>query len=85
MTNYCTSAFIVQQMGRGAHPQEACEACMRMMARSAPDIHTDMYCVIAINPRGEIGAASMNSKQPLQYAHWRNGSGTLETAPAFLG
>ncbi len=85
MTNYCTSAFIVQQMARGAHPQEACEECMRMMARSAPDIHTDMYCVIAINPRGEIGAASMNSKQPLQYAHWRGGSGTLETAAAFLG
>lgn len=21
----------------------------------------------------------------LQYAHWRSGSGTLETAPAFLG
>jgi N4-(beta-N-acetylglucosaminyl)-L-asparaginase len=85
MTNYCTSAFIVQQMARGAHPQEACEECMRMMARSAPDIRTDMYCVIAINPRGEIGAASMNSKQPLQYAHSRGGSGTLETAPAFLG
>jgi hypothetical protein len=44
-----------------------------------------MYCVIAIDPHGEIGAASMNSKQPLQYALWRNAAGTLHTAPAFLG
>lgn len=85
MTNYCTSAFIVQQMARGAHPQDACNECMRLMARTAPNLHDDMYCVIAINPRGEIGVASMNSKQPLRYAYWRNGSGTLETAPAYLG
>jgi N4-(beta-N-acetylglucosaminyl)-L-asparaginase len=85
MTNYCTSFFIVGRMAQGAHPQEACNDCMRLMARSAPNVRTDMYCVIAINPRGEVGAASMNAKQPLQYAYWCNGSGTIETAPAFLG
>lgn len=85
MANYCTSTFIVQRMAQGAHPQEACEAAMRFMTTSAPNLHEDMYCVIAINPGGEIGAASMNSKQSLQYALWRNGSGALHTAPALLG
>lgn len=83
MTNYCTSMYIVQQMRQGAHPQEACENAMRFMARTAPDLHTDMYCVIAINPRGEVGAMSMNTKQMLQYALWQGGSGALHTAPAF--
>lgn len=85
MANYCTSAFIVRRMGQGLHPQEACDELMRLMAKTAPNLHDDMYCVVAIDPRGEIGAASMNSKQSLQYALWRNGSGALHTAPAFLG
>jgi len=84
MVNYCTSMFIVQAMGRGAHPQQACDDAMRFMARTAPNLHDDLYCVIAINPAGEIGAASMNSKQSLQYAVWRNGVGALHTAPALL-
>jgi isoaspartyl peptidase/L-asparaginase-like protein (Ntn-hydrolase superfamily) len=85
MANYCTSVFIVRRMTQGAHPQEACDDLMRLMAKSAPNLRDDMYCVIAIDPRGEIGAASMNSKQPLQYALWKNGGGGLHTAPAFLG
>jgi N4-(beta-N-acetylglucosaminyl)-L-asparaginase len=86
MANYCTSIFIVQRMAQGAHPQEACNEAMRFMAKTAPNLHDDMYCVIAINPSGETGAASMNSKQSLQYALWQNGSGgALHTAPAFLG
>jgi N4-(beta-N-acetylglucosaminyl)-L-asparaginase len=84
MTNYCTSMFIVSRMAQGANPQEACQDVMRFMARSAPSLHEDMYCVIAINPSGETGAVSMNSKQSLQYALWRNGTGTLHTAPVFL-
>lgn len=84
MANYCTSFFIVQRMAQGAHPQEACDDVMQFMAKTAPNLLEDMYCVIAINPRGEIGAASMNSKQSLQYALWRNGSGALHTAKAFL-
>ncbi|HEX3671699.1 MAG TPA: N(4)-(beta-N-acetylglucosaminyl)-L-asparaginase [Candidatus Cybelea sp.] len=86
MANYCTSMFIVQRMAQGAHPQEACNDVMRFMAKTAPNLHDDMYCVIAINPNGETGTASMNAKQSLQYALWRNGSGgALHTAPAFLG
>ena len=85
MANYCTSMFIVQRMAQGAHPQEACNDAMRFMAKTAPDLHSAEYCVIALSPRGEIGAASMNSKEPLQYALWQNGSGALHTATAFLG
>jgi isoaspartyl peptidase/L-asparaginase-like protein (Ntn-hydrolase superfamily) len=84
MANYCTSIFIVQRMAQGAHPQEACEDALRYMAKMAPDLHGDMYCVIAIDPSGETGAVSMNSKQPLQYALWRDGTGALLTAPALL-
>jgi hypothetical protein len=40
--------------------------------------------VIALNLKGEIGAASMNSAQPLKYALWRGGAGTLHSAPVFL-
>ena len=57
---------------------------MRLMAKTASDLRDEMYCVIAINPQGEVGAASMNAKQPLQYALWRNGAGTLRTAPVHL-
>jgi isoaspartyl peptidase/L-asparaginase-like protein (Ntn-hydrolase superfamily) len=85
MVNYCTSMFIVQRMAAGAHPQEACNDAMRFMAKTAPNLHDDMYCVIAINPSGEIGAASMNSKQPLQYALSKGGTNVLHTAPVFLG
>jgi N4-(beta-N-acetylglucosaminyl)-L-asparaginase len=84
MSNYCTSMYIVQRMAQGAHPQEACEDVLRFMARSAPNLREDMYCVIALSPSGESGAASMNAKQSLQYALWRNGAGALHTAPAFL-
>ncbi|HTV74987.1 MAG TPA: N(4)-(beta-N-acetylglucosaminyl)-L-asparaginase [Candidatus Acidoferrales bacterium] len=83
MTNYCTSMFIVQRMREGKHPQQACEDVMDFMSRTAPNTLTDMYCVIAINPHGEVGAMSMNPTQPLHYALWRNGSGALHTAPAF--
>ncbi|HEV3091754.1 MAG TPA: N(4)-(beta-N-acetylglucosaminyl)-L-asparaginase [Candidatus Cybelea sp.] len=84
MTNYCTSAFIVQRMAAGAHPQDACEDAMRFMAKTAPNLHGGQYCVIAIDPRGAIGAMSMNAKEPLQYAVWRNGAGALHSAPALF-
>lgn len=85
MTNYCTSVSIVRRMGEGAHPQEACDDVMRLMAKTAPHIHDGEYCVIALDPTGRVGAASMNSAKPLQYAVWRNGSGALLNASASLG
>jgi L-asparaginase/N4-(beta-N-acetylglucosaminyl)-L-asparaginase len=83
MTNYCTSAYIVARMAEGAHPQEACDALMRFMAKSAPDLDSGQYCVIALSPRGATGAASMNAAQPLHYAVWRDGRGTMQTAAAY--
>lgn len=82
MTNYCTSFYIVQKMREGMHPQQACEDVMRFMAHSAPGVHDDEYCVIAIDPRGQTGAASMNARYPLQYAVWRDGAAQLRTAAA---
>lgn len=82
MSNYCTSAYIVSKMREGMHPQEACEDTMRYLARTAPNVHTDMYCVIAIDAEGATGAASINAKQQLTYAVWRNGAATLHTAKA---
>jgi len=82
MTIFCTSFYIVQKMREGMHPQEAAEDCMRSMAATRPNIRDDQHCVIAINPRGEIGAASMDAKYPLQYAVWRDGTATVQTVKA---
>ncbi len=84
MTNYVTSKHIVQKMSEGMHPQEACRDLMRYMAKSARDLRTNMYCVIAIDTRGQVGALSMNAAQPLHYALWRNGQGALHTAEHYL-
>ncbi|MGH7738416.1 MAG: N(4)-(beta-N-acetylglucosaminyl)-L-asparaginase [Candidatus Tyrphobacter sp.] len=84
MTGYVTSKHIVQKMGEGMHPQEACRDLMHFMTRHARELRTNMYCVIAMNPRGEIGALSMNAAQPLRYALWRNGNGALHTAPHYV-
>lgn len=83
MANYCTSAYIVARMAQGAHPQDACDQLMRHMSKTAPDVAGGEYCVVALSPAGETGAASMNAVKPLQYALWRSGSGALHTAPAY--
>lgn len=77
MTNYCTSVSIVQSMGRGVPPQRACEDLLKYMAKALPKNREGECAVIAINPRGEIGAASMNNKFHLQYALWRNGESKM--------
>lgn len=83
MTNYCTSVSIVQSMRRGASPQEACEELLHYMAKvDARNRRGDEICVIAMNNRGEIGAASMNTDFKLTYALWRNGESQLLEAKA---
>ena len=77
MTNYCTSVSIVHNMGRGASPQEACLELLRHMAKTDPKNKEGGVCVIAINNRGEIGAASMNNAFRLKYAMWREGESQL--------
>jgi N4-(beta-N-acetylglucosaminyl)-L-asparaginase len=77
MTNYCTSISIVRMMERGASPQEACNDLLRHMVKTDPKNKESQSAVIAMNPRGEVGAASMNAQFHLQYALWQNGRSQL--------
>lgn len=80
MTNYCTSVSIVHNMARGASPQDACTDLLKHMAESDPKNREAFICVIAMDNRGRIGAASMNSANPtpkFQYALWQNGESRL--------
>jgi N4-(beta-N-acetylglucosaminyl)-L-asparaginase len=77
MTNYCTSVSIVHTMARGASPQDACIELLKHMARTDDKNRSAFVCVIAINNRGEIGAASMNAQPNFQYALWTNGQSQM--------
>jgi N4-(beta-N-acetylglucosaminyl)-L-asparaginase len=77
MSNYCTSVSIVQMMGRGASPQEACEELLRDMVKAVAKNKEAACAVIAMNNRGEVGAASMNAKFHLQYALWKDGKSQM--------
>lgn len=81
MTNYCTSVAIVNSMRRGASPQEACEDILRLMVKTDPKNREGQCAVIAMNPRGETGNASMNAQFRLRYAVWRNGAQELKEGP----
>ena len=72
MTNYCTSISIVHMMARGASPQDACVELLRHMVKTDPQNKDGGVAVIAMNTRGEIGAASMNEAFHLKYGVWRN-------------
>lgn len=77
MTNYCTSVSIVHDMARGASPQEACVGLLQHVAKTDPKNREAFVCVIALNNRGEIGAASMKAADKFKYALWRNGASQL--------
>jgi L-asparaginase/N4-(beta-N-acetylglucosaminyl)-L-asparaginase len=82
MTNYCTSVSIVHTMARGASPQDACIELMNHIARTDPKNKEEFICVIAIDPRGRVGAAQMNKSSRFQYALWRGGESRLIEAVA---
>jgi isoaspartyl peptidase/L-asparaginase-like protein (Ntn-hydrolase superfamily) len=82
MTNYCTSISIVHYMASGMSPQDACLELLRHMVTTDPKNKDGDCCVIAINNRGEIGAASMKSAYRLKYALWMNGESKLLDAVA---
>ena len=84
MTNYCTSISIVHAMARGASPQDACVDLLKHMVKTDARNKDAGVAVIAINPRGEIGAACMNEGFRLKYAIWRNGEGQLLDAVKLL-
>jgi N4-(beta-N-acetylglucosaminyl)-L-asparaginase len=77
MTNYCTSNSIVHLMARGASPQDACMDLLQHMVKTDPKNKDAAVAVIAINTRGEIGAACMNDGFHLKYALWRGGNSQL--------
>jgi N4-(beta-N-acetylglucosaminyl)-L-asparaginase len=77
MSNYCTSVTIVHMMARGASPQEACEELLRDMVKADPKSKEAACAVIAMNTRGEVGAASMNPQFHLKYALWKSGKGQM--------
>jgi L-asparaginase/N4-(beta-N-acetylglucosaminyl)-L-asparaginase len=80
MTNYCTSISIVHFMARGASPQEACMELLQHMVKTAAENKNAEASVIAMNTRGEIGAASMNDGPQFEYALWRNGESQMAKA-----
>jgi N4-(beta-N-acetylglucosaminyl)-L-asparaginase len=82
MTNYCTSISIVHYMASGMSPQDACLELLKHMAATDPNNKNGDCCVIAINNRGEIGAASMKFAYRLKYALWMNGESKLLDAVA---
>jgi isoaspartyl peptidase/L-asparaginase-like protein (Ntn-hydrolase superfamily) len=82
MTNYCTSFFIVMLMARGRSAQDACEACLRHMAKSDPRSKEIQAAVIAIDKHGRTGAASMRAADRFQYGVWRDGASQLHVAKA---
>ena len=81
MTNYCTSVSIVHSMARGAKPQDACVELLEQMAKTDPGNKEAEVCVIAINTRGEVGAASMQKGFRLKYALWRGGEELFLDSP----
>lgn len=81
MQNYCTSFFIVMLMSQGRTPQQACEACLHHMVRTNPATRVIDAAVIAIDPKGRVGAASMTSSFSLDYAVWRDGKSAMYRAP----
>jgi hypothetical protein len=52
------------------------------MAKTDPANKSGDVCVLAINSRGDAGAASMRSGYRLKYALWRGGESQLLEAVA---
>lgn len=84
MTNYCTSISIVHNIARGSPPQDACVELLQHIVKTDPKNRSAFVCVVAINNRGEIGAASMSAKYRLKYALWRDGQSQLLDAIALF-
>ena len=60
----------------------ACLELLERMAKTDPANRSGDVCVLAINTRGDVGAASMRSGYRLKYALWRGGESQLLDAVA---
>jgi L-asparaginase/N4-(beta-N-acetylglucosaminyl)-L-asparaginase len=84
MTNYCTSFHIVMLMGQGVPVQQACESVMSHMLHADARAGQAQAAVIAIDSRGNVGAAQMRADSKFQYGVWRDGRAALNDAKAIL-
>ncbi len=68
------ASFVVEQMRSGKSPQEACElACKRANSAAVRrGVHPGQVAFLALNPKGEVGAAS-TLRTNFQYAVGRAG------------
>lgn len=70
------SAMVVEAMRHGATPQQAVEDALRRILKKSPSAARDttvQVCYLAVNRRGEIGAAALSPASPFDYAVWRSG------------
>lgn len=58
---YCASLLIVEQMRQGLHPQEACEAVIRRIARQDPKRFNLSINFVALDKSGRYGAAGTDA------------------------
>lgn len=61
----CASFRAVEFMRQGMTPQEACEAVVRQMRRRQPKSHQMACVVLAMNLKGEVGAATTAAEFPM--------------------
>lgn len=76
---YCMSLRVVDLMGEGLHPQDACEAVVRFMVEDDSTNLDEQEAVLALDLKGRVGAAS--TKPGFQVAVDRGGEVCLIDAP----
>ncbi|MCK4417821.1 MAG: N(4)-(beta-N-acetylglucosaminyl)-L-asparaginase, partial [Candidatus Latescibacteria bacterium] len=63
---HCACFAVVEQMGAGLSPQQACQAVLERIVEKSPADRKILIGLIALNKRGEYGAASI--KKGFSYA-----------------
>lgn len=76
---YCGSFLVVEFMRQGMHPQEACLATIRRIAKQDPRGANLSISFVALDKYGRYGAAS--SAQGFNYSVTTLGSSTVLSAP----
>ena len=76
----CASFFIVLRMGQGRTPQEACEDACELIVQKYRNVNPSFFPsekFVAINKRGEYGAASMGNTRGRPRMTVRNAEGLM--------
>ncbi|KAI7805242.1 putative N4-Beta-N-acetylglucosaminyl-L-asparaginase-like [Triplophysa rosa] len=72
---YCPSFHVVQLMRQGSSPNEACQAVLADIQRRISGDTCFEIGLIALNIKGEVGAAS---SVEFPYTFWKQGMGSVE-------